>query len=171
MSEERIQTVAATLAARMGTRVTNDNGQVVVQVPRERVLEAATALRDEFGFQVAEDITAVDYWQRREPRFDVVYHFFSYDYAEMIVLRVPVAEGQAVPSITGVFPGANWYEREIYDMFGIPFEGHPDLRRIIMPYDWEGHPLRKDYPLGYEEPQFTFNFDEIQSRKMRGVRD
>ncbi len=170
MSEERIQTVAATLAARMGTRVTNDNGQVVVRVPRERVLEAATALRDEFGFQVAEDITAVDYWQRREPRFDVVYHFFSYDYAEMIVLRVPVAEGQAVPSITGVFPGANWYEREVYDMFGIPFEGHPDLRRIIMPYDWEGHPLRKDYPLGYEEPQFTFNFDEIQSRKMKGSR-
>ncbi len=170
MSEERIQTVATTLAARMGTKAVQDNNQMVVHVPRARIVEAVTALRDEFGFQVAEDITAVDYWQRREPRFDIVYHLFSYEHADVIALRVPVAEGEAVPSITGVFPGANWYEREIYDMFGIPFEGHPDLRRIIMPYDWEGHPLRKDYPLGYEEPQFTFNFDEIQSRKMKGVR-
>ncbi len=170
MSEERIQSVATTLAARMGTEVTHENGQVVVRVPRERIVEAATALRDEFGFQVAEDVTAVDYWQRREPRFDVVYHFFSYEHADMLTVRVAVDEGEEVPSITGVFPGANWYEREVYDLFGIPFAGHPDLRRIIMPYDWEGHPLRKDYPLGYEEVQFTFNFDEIQGRKVKGKR-
>ena len=170
MSEKRIQQVAAALAARVGGEVSRDNNQTVVRVARERIVEAAAILRDEFGFQVAEDVTAVDYWQRREPRFDVVYHLFSYEHGDMLALRVAVAEGEAVPSITGVFPGANWYERELFDLFGIPFEGHPDLRRIIMPYDWEGHPLRKDYPLGYEEPQFTFNFDEIQARKVRGKR-
>ena len=70
-----------------------------------------------------------------------------------------------VDSVTGIYPGANWYEREAWDMFGIHFKGHPDLRRLLMPYDWEGHPLRKDYPLGYEEVQFTFNYDEIAKRK------
>lgn len=170
MSEERIQQVAAALAERVGGEVSRDNNQTVVRVACERIVEAATILRDAFGFQVAEDVTAVDYWQRREPRFDVVYHLFSYEHGDAITLRVAVDEGEAVPSVTGVFPGANWYERELYDMFGIPFEGHPDLRRILMPYDWEGHPLRKDYPLGYEEPQFTFNFDEIQARKVRGRR-
>ena len=170
MSEERIQQVAAALAERVGGEVSRDNNQTVVRVARERIVEAATILRDAFGFQAAEDITAVDYWQRREPRFDVVYHFFSYEHGDAITLRVAVDDGETMPSITGVFPGANWYERELFDMFGIPFEGHPDLRRIIMPYDWEGHPLRKDYPLGCEEPQFTFNFDEIQARKVQGKR-
>jgi len=170
MSEERIAQVAAALAERFGGEVSRDNNQTVLRLPLERLLEAVTALRDEFGFQVAEDVTAVDYWQRREPRFDLVYHFFSYENADMLTVRVAVNEGESAPSITGVFPGANWYEREIYDLFGIPFTDHPDLRRIIMPYDWEGHPLRKDYPLGYEEVQFTFNFDEIQAKKVRGRR-
>jgi NADH-quinone oxidoreductase subunit C len=170
MSEERIAKVAATLAERFDGEVTPDNNQTVLRLPLEHLLEAVTALRDEFGFQVAEDITVVDYWQRREPRFDLVYHFFSYEHAALLAVRVAVAEGEPVPSITAVFPGANWYEREVYDMFGIPFTDHPDLRRILMPYDWEGHPLRKDFPLGYEEVQFTFNYDEIQAKKVRGRR-
>jgi NADH-quinone oxidoreductase subunit C len=79
---------------------------------------------------------------------------------------VPVnGQNPIVPTIEGLFPNANWHEREIWDMFGVRFEGHSDIRRILMPYDWEGHPLRKDYPLGYEEVQFTFNFDEIDLRK------
>ncbi len=170
MSAEHVQAAAEALAERLQGEVSEDNGQVVVRLPKARLLDAARLLRDAFGFQVAEDITAVDYWQRREPRFDVVYHFFSYDHAALLRLRVAVDDGEAMPSITAVFPGADWYEREVYDMFGIPFDGHPDLRRILMPYDWEGHPLRKDYPLGYEEPQFTFNFDEIQAKKVQGRR-
>jgi NADH-quinone oxidoreductase subunit C len=75
------------------------------------------------------------------------------------------AESATLPSVTSVFETANWRERELYDMFGIQIEGHPDLRRILMPADWDGHPLRRDYPLGYEEPQFTFNYKEIDLRK------
>ena len=120
-------------------------------------------LRDEFGFDVLADITAVDYWPEREPRFHVVYQLHSLQQATMrLGLRVPVnGNDPCVPTIEGVYPNANWFEREIWDMFGIRFEGHSDLRRILMPDDWEGHPLRKDYPLGYEEVQFSFNFETI----------
>jgi NADH-quinone oxidoreductase subunit C len=84
----------------------------------------------------------------------------------IIGLRVPL-DGNAptLPTIEGVFKNANWFERELWGMFGIHIEGHSDLRRIVTPYDWEGHPLRKDYPLGYEEVQYSFNFDEIDLRK------
>ena len=84
----------------------------------------------------------------------------------ILSLRVPL-DGNAphIPTIEKIYPGANWSEREIWDMFGIRFDGHSDLRRILMPHDWEGFPQRKDYPLGYEEVQFTFNLDEIDKRK------
>jgi NADH-quinone oxidoreductase subunit C len=110
----------------------------------------------------------VDYWPQTEPRFHVVYQFNSYSKHIRITVRVPLDGNEPVmDTVTGVYPNANWLERELWDMFGIRFEGHPDLRRILMPFDWEGHPLRKDYPLGYEEVQFTFNYDEIDQRKPR----
>ena len=92
------------------------------------------------------DLTAVDRFHDH-PRFEVVYHLYSLQFKRRIRLKTRVEEGQEIPSVTPVWGTANWHEREVYDMFGIGFEGHPDLRRILMPEAWEGHPLRKDYPL------------------------
>ncbi len=94
------------------------------------------------------DVTAVD-WDLREPRFDVVYHLYSIPLNHSLRIKVGVDDGEAVPSLTGLWHAANWGERETYDMFGIAFEGHPDLRRILLPEDWEdGFPLRKDFAIG-----------------------
>ncbi len=142
-------------------------GETTVVVAREAIVEAARLLRDapELQFNLLAALTAVDYLPE-EPRFAVVYKFYSLPNNRFLGLRVPVpGDDPEVPTIEGVFPNANWHEREVYDMFGITFKGHSDMRRILMPHDWEGHPLRKDYPLGYEEVQFTFNFDDIDRRK------
>jgi len=137
-----------------------------VFVQPEQIVEVITSLRDTHEFELLSALTAVDYWPQQEPRFHVIYQLTSLAKNLSIQLRVPVAATRpVVPTVTGVFASANWREREVWDMFGIHFDGHPDPRRILMPADWEGHPLGKDYPLGYEEPQFTFNFEEINLRK------
>jgi len=99
-----------------------------------------------------------------------VYIFYSTANHAYLNVRVPLdGDAPTIRTLETVYPSANWREREVWDLFGIRFEGHSDLRRLLMPPDWEGHPLRKDYPLGYEEVQFTFNFDEIDIRKPKGV--
>ncbi len=139
----------------------------VVSVVGAAIVSACRLLRDdaELKFDLLACLTAVDYWPQ-EPRFAVDYRLYSVKNNDWIGLRVRVpGENPALPTIEPVYPSANWHEREIYDMYGITFQGHSDLRRILMPHDWEGHPLRRDYPLGYEEVQFTFNFDEIDRNK------
>ncbi len=113
-------------------------------------IRAACATVQAAGYNFFEDMTAVD-WFPSSPRFQLSYHILSHRYKERIRLRVMLDEADpAVESITTVWPGANYYEREVFDLFGIRFEGHPNLRRIMMPEDWPGHPLRKDYPVeGY----------------------
>ena len=120
-------------------------GDATAVVPKERLLEAADFLFGE-GFQMLVDVTAVD-WPEREPRFDVVYHWLNLASQERLRVKVPVADGEAVPSLVDRFKTADWFEREVWDMFGIRFEGHPDLRRLLLWEDYPGHPLRKDYPL------------------------
>ncbi|MFZ6026374.1 MAG: NADH-quinone oxidoreductase subunit C [Chloroflexota bacterium] len=155
------------LEKRFGAQVCDFCGDASAVLPVDRLIEAVRLLRDELGFDILADETAVDYWPD-EPRFHVVYHFNATQKLMRLSLRVAVGgETPSLPTLEGLYPNANWYEREVWDMFGIRFEGHSDPRRILMPYDWEGHPLRKDYPLGYEEPQFTFNFDDIAVRKHR----
>jgi len=120
--------------------------QICVVVAREKVAEVARHLKDREDFKYCVDVTAVD-WKKRDPRFDVVYHFYSFSKNDRIRVKCGVADGEEVPSIAEVFLSANWSERETWDMYGIRFSGHPDLRRILTWEGFNGHPLRKDFPL------------------------
>ena len=114
-------------------------------VPSTRLLDVALHLRSA-GFDCCSDVTASD-WPQRPQRFDVIYCLYSIRDRQRVRVKVRAADGEPVPSVTGIWPAANWLEREVYDMFGVNITGHPDLRRILMPEDWQGYPQRKDYPL------------------------
>lgn len=120
--------------------------QVTLVVDREKVAEVARHLKDAEDFRYCVDVTAVD-WRDRQPRFDVVYHFYSFSKNDRIRVKCAVGDGEEVPSISEVFLAANWPERETFDMFGIRFAGHPDLRRILTWDGFHGYPLRKDFPV------------------------
>lgn len=129
-----------------------DRGELTIWIKREFIRETISILRDtpDLRFNYLADVTAVD-WYPSEPRFEVVYHLLSIPKKIRVRLKVKLDGADArLDSVTPEFPSANFYEREVFDLFGIHFEGHPYLRRIMMPEDWEGHPLRKDYPVeGY----------------------
>ncbi len=132
------------------------NEQTLLLAP-SMLVEVCNYLKLRMGYDFLETVTAVD-WPERTPRFDVVYQLLSMTHQSFLRLKVQVGqqreEHPAVPTVTGVWVGANWYEREVYDLFGITFTDHPDLRRILMPPDWTTHPLRKDYPLsGFDLPE------------------
>lgn len=139
---------AACPGALVGGRL--DRGEWTAEVPAERVAEVAAVLKRECGFERLSTVTAVDRYPA-EPRFEIVYHLHSIARNERLRLkcRLP-GENPEIDSLTSVWRSANWYEREVFDLFGVGFRNHPDLRRIMMPEDWQGHPLRKDYPVhGY----------------------
>jgi NADH-quinone oxidoreductase subunit C len=170
MSDEHLKTIVKTVRERFNLT----DSELMSYPPTliseaEKIIEICQAMRDDYEFNFLCELTAVDYWPAEEPRFNVIYGFYSHKNNERMAVRVPLnGDNPSIQTVEGVYPAANWHEREVWDMFGIKFEGHSDLRRILNPFDWEGHPLRKDYPLGYEEPQFTFNFDEIDKRKHHG---
>lgn len=130
--------------------------EVTIHVEASQLVEVATLLRDDedLAYRLVSDLTAVDMLGlRRSPRFDVVVTIYSVKHRQRLRLKAAVEEQQSCPSLTGVYKAAGWLEREAFDMFGIRFAGHPDLRRMLLPEDWdEGHPLRKDYPIrGYKQ--------------------
>jgi NADH-quinone oxidoreductase subunit C len=131
-------------------------GELTVHAAAARIVEVATFLRDDprCQFWCIIDVTAID-WPAREKRFDVVYHFLSPKQNARVRVKVETDEVMPVPSIITVFPGADWFERETYDLYGVLFTGHPDMRRILTDYGFEGHPLRKDFPLtGFVEVRY-----------------
>ncbi|HEX9222626.1 MAG TPA: NADH-quinone oxidoreductase subunit C [Candidatus Acidoferrales bacterium] len=123
-----------------------DRKQAILVVDRARLLQIAEYTRDEEKFTLLSDLTAVD-WPKREKRFDVVLNLYSFEHNARLRIKVYAGENEPVPSVSGIWSTANWLEREAFDMFGIRFEGHPNLKRILLPDEWQGHPLRKDYDI------------------------
>jgi NADH-quinone oxidoreductase subunit C len=145
-------------------------GDWTIIVPLARVLEVARYLRDtpDAAFDMCSDVTATD-WPLRPERFDVVYCLYSTRHRHRVRVKARAAENAAVPSVTDLWPAANWLEREVFDMFGVNFVGHPDRRRILMPEDWQGFPQRKDYPL--EGPGELLMENPIDWLKLKQARE
>ena len=135
-----------------------ERGLYWIRVKPRTIVPVAKLLRDDrnLDYKMLADLFCIDR-PESEKRFNVVYNLYSVTRNRRIFLRVHVADGEPVPTLSEVYPCANWAEREIYDLFGVPFEGHPDPRRIMMPDDWSGHPLRKDYPAVGRQPVILFN--------------
>jgi NADH-quinone oxidoreductase subunit C len=164
--DKKLETIVQALQENFGVTFEEFRDEVHVFVKAEDVIPALTLLRDKYDFELLSALTAIDYWPQLLPRFHVIYQLTSLARNLSVQLRVALDDGQPhIPTATGLYEVANWRERELLDMFGIIPDGHPDPRRILMPEGTEGHPLRRDFPLGYEEPQFTFNIDEIDLRK------
>lgn len=137
-------------------------------VPREALVAVCEALQGPGLEYVAfSDVTAVDFHPHRDPRFDVVYHLVSPHRRARVRVKLQAGADDPVPTLTGLFPGAGWPEREVYDLFGIVFEGHADLRRLMMPEDWEGHPLRKDYPVQLRKDAGTYMPLQVTEEEFR----
>ncbi|WP_454558147.1 NADH-quinone oxidoreductase subunit C [Parapedomonas caeni] len=157
---ERLEALAATAAEKLGGALlatTIHAGELTLTVARDSIVATLTTLRDDpaFLFKTLIELCGVDYPERAE-RFDVVYHLLSYKHNLRLRVKLSTDEDGAVPSVTGVYPAAIWPERECWDMYGVLFEGHPDLRRILTDYGFQGHPLRKDFPLtGYVELRYS----------------
>jgi NADH-quinone oxidoreductase subunit C len=143
------ENAAVKALALLATDAKYDRAELTITVARENIIAACQAVQSA-GYNFLEDVTAVD-WYPSEPRFQITYHMLSFSLKERIRLVVRLDSGDAaIDSIIPVWPSANFYEREVFDLFGVHFGGHPNLRRIMMPDDWVGHPLRKDYPVeGY----------------------
>jgi len=159
-SEDKLAALASTCAEKLGgslLETVTAAGEVTLVVKREAILDVLQTLRDDpaLMFKSLMDVCGADYLDRPE-RFDVVYHLLSYKHNLRVRVKVTADEATPVASATGLFPSANWFEREVWDMYGVLFEGHPDLRRILTDYGFQGFPLRKDFPLtGYVEVRYS----------------
>jgi NADH-quinone oxidoreductase subunit C len=159
--------VANGAGAFTGASVSFGDLTLTAQLPR--IVQALTWLRDVQGFEQLVDIAGADY-PERERRFDVVYHLLSLSKNRRVRIKIQTDEDTAVPSVVAIFPSADWYEREAFDMYGIFFEGHPDLRRILTDYGFHGHPLRKDFPMtGYVEVRYDDELKRVVYEPVKSV--
>ncbi|HSI88339.1 MAG TPA: NADH-quinone oxidoreductase subunit C [Pyrinomonadaceae bacterium] len=154
MTEELLNTVEAVKSenADWVSGIVDALGEVTITVPAGSIVEVCSFLRDSHGYDMLADLCGADRGPEEDPRFEINYHLFSTGHYRRLRLKVLLPEDEpVVPTVTVLWKTADWHERETYDMFGVTFEGHPDLRRILLPSDFDGHALRKDYPLrGYE---------------------
>ena len=158
--ETALTPLGAELVGALGVEAQVAFGELTLITDRDSILEVLTALRDRFGFQQLLDICGVDFPDREE-RFEVVYHLLSMTRNARVRVKLTTDEVKPAPSAVGVYPCADWFEREAFDMYGMLFSGHPDLRRLLTDYGFQGHPLRKDFPMtGYVEVRY----DEEQKR-------
>ena len=167
--ETRVKTVLG--ASLVSSRLAH--GELTVVVARESIIDVLTRLRDDDGcqFEILIDICGVDYPERAN-RFDVVYHLLSARLNQRIRVKLETSESDAVASAIPVYPAANWFEREAYDMYGILFSGHPDLRRLLTDYGFQGHPLRKDFPLtGHVEVRYDDEAKRVVYEPVKLVQD
>jgi NADH-quinone oxidoreductase subunit C len=159
MDDSRLDALGQTIVAALPGAATGHSiafGQLTITVEAAKIVEIARYIRDDAGCRFVSfiDVTAVDY-PGREKRFDVIYHFLSPTQNARLRLRAEASETTQVPSLIDVFPGADWFERECYDLYGVIFTGHPDMRRLLTDYGFDGHPLRKDFPLtGFVEVRY-----------------
>ena len=155
------------------TGVSLSRGELTLEVAAAGILKAMAHLRDDpaCDFKILVDLCGND-WPQREKRFDVVYHLLSLTQNQRIRVKAQVGEGEAIPSIISVYPAANWFEREAFDMYGIAFDGHPDLRRILTDYGFSGYPLRKDFPLtGYVELRYDEELKRVVYQPVQLVQE
>jgi NADH-quinone oxidoreductase subunit C len=170
--DETLQRLGETIAGALAGAVTGHSiayGELTVTANAADIVKVTTFLRDDERCRFINiiDVTAVD-WPSREKRFDVVYHFLSPTKNTRVRVKVETDEATPVPSITDVFPGADWFERETYDLYGVLFTGHPDLRRLLTDYGFQGHPLRKDFPLtGFVEVRWDDEQKRVVYDKVR----
>jgi NADH-quinone oxidoreductase subunit C len=170
--DELLDKLGQTIKGALGGAVSGyavTRGELTLQVKAADIVKVATFLRDDPGckFVCIIDVTATD-WPGREKRFDVVYHFLSPYINQRVRVKAEVAEGEAIASLIGIYRGADWFEREAYDLYGVLFTGHPDMRRILTDYGFEGHPLRKDFPLtGFVEVRYDDEQKRVVYDKVR----
>ncbi len=174
--DEALNKLSGYLSDRLGAKLLDAKiarGELTIEIARDDLIAVMTLLKEDslcrFGCLI--DICGVDY-PDREQRFDVVYHLLSPWLNQRIRVRLKTDESHAVPSLTGLFPGADWYEREAYDLYGILFAGHPDLRRILTDYGFQGHPLRKDFPLtGFVEVRYDDELKRVVYEPVKLMQD
>jgi NADH-quinone oxidoreductase subunit C len=165
--EQLGQTIAAALNVQAHVAV----GELTLDTQAADIVRVLTALRDQFEFRTLVDVSGVD-WPERAKRFDVVYHLLSLTRNHRVRVKLQVAEDEVVPSSVGVYPASNWFERETFDMYGVPFSDHPDLRRILTDYGFSGHPLRKDFPLtGYVELRYDDELKRVVYQPVKLVQE
>jgi NADH-quinone oxidoreductase subunit C len=168
MNQQITSEMGSAVLADLGDAVSSTQtfrDEVTLFCSKERVVEVLKYLRDTQKFDMLTDETCVDYYPQ-EPRFGILYQLYATTRNIRVRVKVMLSENdRSITSVCGVYRAANWLEREIYDLFGITFEGHPDLRRIMMPADWEGHPLLKENPAKVEEVAFSFNRERVTADK------